>query len=70
MLALVVFLFGKVDVPNPMFDLKRLPIFKCYMVGCESKNMHQKHVLKSDSTTSLSFVTYSRRNKIGGRGPI
>ena len=27
----------KVDVPNSVSD------FKCYMVGCESKNIHQKY---------------------------
>jgi hypothetical protein len=33
----------KVDVPNSVSDFKCSPIFECYMVGCESKNIHQKY---------------------------
>ena len=34
--------YGRVDVPNLVFDLKWTPIFEWCMVGCESKNGHQQ----------------------------
>ena len=31
------------DVPNVVFDMKHTPIFEWSMVGCESRNIHQKY---------------------------
>ena len=32
----------KIDVSNLIFDLKHTPIFEWCIVGCGSKNIHQK----------------------------
>ena len=41
--------FYKVDVHSLVFDLKLTPIFEWHIVGCESKNGHQKNVIKIKS---------------------
>jgi hypothetical protein len=54
---------GKVDVPNPLFDLKWTPIFAWCMVGYDSMKGHRKkHVLERDWTTHSKSCNHSRHN--------
>ena len=40
----------KVDVPNSVSD------FKCYMVGCESKNIHQKYTCWKEIGVHAQYI--------------
>lgn len=48
-----------INMPNLMFGLKLTPKYRWYMVGCESKNIHQKDVCWKEigqSAQNLSII--------------